>query len=178
MQKMATFEQKNRRHPLLSSSTYKREIPLCDFEISGCLIELHEKLFNRVQRIDSEKEASQKFTVSFDIDLPPKKSRKSSLFQVKLIKTAGDKFHKNLNNPKVLNLLLQYVFVEKRKEEKKPAQIIRQEWKLLQFFLLQIAAECCQSFLALNSQGFVVNVGTSQQRRLRLLERVPSQTHT
>ena len=55
MQKMATFEQKNRRHPLLSSSTYKREIPLCDFEISGCFMEFHEKLFDRVQRIDSMK---------------------------------------------------------------------------------------------------------------------------
>ena len=55
MQKMATFEQKNRRHPLLSSSTYKREIPLCDFEISGCFMEFHVKLFDRVQRIDSKK---------------------------------------------------------------------------------------------------------------------------
>ena len=104
------------------------------------------------------------------------KSRKNSLFQVKLIKTAVEKFHKNLNSPKILNYCFN-VYLFKKVKKKKPAQIIRQEWKLLQFFLLQIAAECCQSFLALNSQGFVVNVGTSQQR-LRLLERVPSQTHT
>ena len=53
------------------------------------------------------------------MDFPPKKVEKTSLFQVKLIKTAGDKFHKNLNNPKILNLLLQYVIVEKSKEEEK-----------------------------------------------------------
>ena len=46
------------------------------------------------------------------------KSRKNSLFQVTLIITAGDKFHKNLNNPKILNLLLQCVSFQKSKEEK------------------------------------------------------------